>query len=61
MTIGIYDQTEYKNKHGNLHRKDVPAVKWEDGSEDWYLHDKQLDFEFTSLQDLYDNHSEFLI
>ena len=40
MTIGEYGQTEYKNKHGELHREDGPAVIYTNGSEEWYINDK---------------------
>ena len=61
MTIGEYGQTEYKNKHGELHREDGPAAIFKDGTEYWFLHGKKIPYEFTSLQDLYDKHPEYLI
>ena len=47
--------------HGNLHREDGPAVEWRDGSKEWYIHGKKINYQFTSLKDLYDNHPEELI
>ena len=28
----------YRNSDGQLHRVDGPAIEWEDGSHEWYLH-----------------------
>lgn len=28
---------EWRNKEGQLHRTDGPAIKWADGTESWYL------------------------
>jgi hypothetical protein len=47
--------------NGKLHREDGPAIVYADGTKDWYLHDKQIPYAFTSLQDLMDNHPEYLI
>ena len=40
MTIGEYGQTEYKNKQGELHREDGPAVIYADGKKVWYINGK---------------------
>ena len=31
---------EYRNKLGQLHREDGPAVKYKDGHKEWYINDK---------------------
>lgn len=30
----------FKNKNGELHREDGPAVMWENGTKEWWIHDQ---------------------
>ena len=54
-------QQEQWFQHGLLHREDGPASTYPDGIEEWYINGKKINYEFTSLQDLIDNHPEELI
>ena len=47
--------------HGNKHRENGPAVEWIGGSKEWYIHGKKINYQFTSLQDLYEHAPEELI
>ena len=36
-----YDRTQWRNKEGQLHREDGPAVEWSDGTKSWYQYEKR--------------------
>ena len=46
----------YRNKHGNPHRLDGPAVTWEDGSTEWWIDGRRITDQLTIL--LLKNHKQ---
>ena len=36
--VDQYGVVRYRNSDGQLHRVDGPAIEWEDGSREWWLH-----------------------